>query len=73
VELCLYRPPQRPADEVALKVLRPDVTVDQRAKDAFLRDIAATKRLKHPNVVAVRDCGVSGATSFVTSEYCAGA
>jgi serine/threonine protein kinase len=61
-----------PADEVALKVLLPEVAVDQRAKDSFLRDIDATKTLTHPNVVAVRDCGVSGATFYLTSQYCTG-
>lgn len=60
------------AEQIALKLLIPKIPVDQHARQAFLQDLAKLKRLTHPNVVPVRDCGASGATFYVTSEYCPG-
>jgi eukaryotic-like serine/threonine-protein kinase len=60
------------SEQTVLKVLIPKIPVDQHAKETFLRDVTNMKRLNHPNVVAVRDCGASGPTFFVTSEYCIG-
>ena len=58
--------------EVALKLLRPEVVVEQRARDVFLREVAVTAELRHPNLVRLLDHGISGDTFFVALEYCAG-
>jgi len=60
------------SEQIALKVLIPKIPVDHNAKEKFLRELTKMKELNHPNIVAVRDCGASGPTFFVTSEYCAG-
>lgn len=58
--------------EVALKLLRPEVVVEPRAREVFLREVAVTAQLRHPNLVRLLDHGVSGDTFFVALEYCAG-
>jgi hypothetical protein len=69
VHLAVHEPT---GEEVALKVLLAEVAVEQDARDRFLREIAATSVLRHPNVVGFREAGSSGATFFFACEYCAG-
>ncbi len=58
--------------EVALKVMLPQVAVDKKSKDLFLREARMTKALKHPNVVQLLDSDCSGGTFFFTLEFCDG-
>ena len=55
---------------VALKVMLPDVAVEKRAKDEFLRETENTRALRHRNVVELRDAGCSQGTFFFTLEFC---
>lgn len=55
---------------VALKVMLPEVAVEKRAKDDFLRETENTRALKHRNVVELRDAGCSQGTFFFTLEFC---
>lgn len=57
-------------ERVALKVMLPQVAADERAKDAFMREINNTKALQHRHVVALRDSGCSSGTFFFTIEFC---
>jgi eukaryotic-like serine/threonine-protein kinase len=57
---------------VALKLLRPEVVVEPFARDVFLREVAVTAQLRHPNVVALLDHGAEGDTFYFVLEYCAG-
>jgi pSer/pThr/pTyr-binding forkhead associated (FHA) protein len=57
---------------VALKLMRPEVVVDEQARVIFLREIAVTAQLRHPNVVELLDHGVLGDTFYFALEYCAG-
>ena len=41
--------------QVALKVMLPQVAVDKRAEEGFLREARVTRALKHPNVVQLHD------------------
>jgi serine/threonine protein kinase len=59
-------------NEVALKVMLPEVAVHQWAVDRFLREVENTKALRHPHVVKLLDYGYSDGTFFFTMEYCAG-
>jgi eukaryotic-like serine/threonine-protein kinase len=58
--------------EVALKVMRPEVVVDADARAAFLREIDVTARLRHPNIVALLEHGSLGDGFFFAMEYCPG-
>jgi serine/threonine-protein kinase len=44
-----------PAEPVALKVLRPQAMMQPGARELFLREAEALKRLSHPNVVGFHD------------------
>jgi serine/threonine-protein kinase len=62
---------QSSGELVALKVMLPKVAAEERAKQAFLREVSNTKALKHRNIVEYRESGCSGGTFFFTIEYCA--
>jgi hypothetical protein len=57
---------------VALKVLLPQVVVDEEARDLFLREIDVTRSLRHPNIVELLDYGTDGDGFFFAMEFCAG-
>src|SRR5688572_12208897 len=57
---------------VALKLMRPEVVVDTKSREAFAREIEVTASLRHPNVVALYGHGMEGDTFFFALEYCPG-
>lgn len=59
-------------EQVALKVMRPQISANQKAIEMFLRETENTKVLNHPNVVQLRDYGYCEGTFFFTLEYCDG-
>ncbi|MBW1710012.1 MAG: FHA domain-containing protein [Deltaproteobacteria bacterium] len=56
--------------EVALKMMLPEVAVDDVSRQRFLREVEITKALKHSNVVQLRDSGDYAGIFFFTLEYC---
>jgi serine/threonine-protein kinase len=59
-------------EQVALKVMLPQVAVEDRSREMFLRETENTKALKHRHVVELRDSGCSNGTFFFTLEFCDG-
>ena len=59
-------------ETVALKVMLPRVAASSQARARFLREVALTRALRHPNIAELRDAGFGGGTFFFTMEYCAG-
>lgn len=57
---------------VALKVLRGDLAQRADALDRFRREIQATAKLAHPNVVLAHDAARVGDVFFLVMEYVAG-
>lgn len=57
---------------VVLKILRVDDEDMLITQARFVRDAQAVSRLSHPHVVAVRDAGEAGGTSFVVMELVEG-
>ena len=55
---------------VALKVMLPSVAANARAQEMFLREVANTCALDHPNVVRLFEAGCFRGTFFFTLEYC---
>jgi len=53
---------------VALKVLRPEFAGDHIAETRFRREASTAARLRHPNIVVVRDVGQSDGASFVAMD-----
>ncbi|MEE9435846.1 MAG: FHA domain-containing serine/threonine-protein kinase [Candidatus Adiutricales bacterium] len=58
---------------LALKILLPEVALNERARMLFLREIENSRLLDHKNVVKVFDSGSYQNIFFYTMEYCDGA
>ena len=54
---------------VALKVLFPELSVDQAFVERFRREARAAANLSHPNIVSVFDWGQGDRTYFIVMEY----
>jgi MFS family permease len=53
----------------AVRALRPDLAGDPRLRSRFLHGAVSVARLRHPNVVAVHDCGTEDGVPYVVMEY----
>lgn len=53
---------------VALKVLRPEYAGDPAAETRFRREATTAARLRHPNIVFIRDVGEAEGTVFVAMD-----
>src|SRR6266545_2179668 len=60
------------ARRVAIKVLLAEFAQDPSFLVRFKREAQAAASLSHPNIVAVYDTGVEGATNFIVMEYVEG-
>ncbi|MBW2621797.1 MAG: FHA domain-containing protein [Deltaproteobacteria bacterium] len=58
---------------LALKILLPEVALNERARMLFLREVENSRLLDHKNVVKVFDSGSYHNIFFYTMEYCDGA
>jgi tetratricopeptide (TPR) repeat protein/tRNA A-37 threonylcarbamoyl transferase component Bud32 len=66
-------------ERVALKTIRPEIAVHQRANQRFLREVQLARKVTHPNICRIFDLfehrppeGTAGAVSFVTMELLQG-
>jgi serine/threonine protein kinase len=57
---------------VAIKVLHPEFTRDEKALKRFQREALAVARLSHPNIMAVYDYGEHEGRAYLVMEYIAG-
>jgi predicted Ser/Thr protein kinase len=57
---------------VALKVLPPEKTKDQRFVESFLAEARNAGRLNHPNLIRVHEVGKSGDVYYYSMEYVEG-
>jgi tetratricopeptide (TPR) repeat protein/TolB-like protein len=67
------------ADRVALKTIRPEIAVHERANQRFLREVQLARKVTHPNICRIFDLfehrppeGTAGAVFFVTMELLQG-
>lgn len=58
--------------EVAVKVLKADMSSDEMALERFKREAGAVTQLSHPNIVDVYDVGDDGDKHYIVMEYVKG-
>lgn len=57
-------------EEMALKLMLPQVANNETQQALFLREIESTRTLKHPNIVKMLGSGHANNMFFLTLEYC---
>jgi hypothetical protein len=55
--------------EVAVKVLRPELSADDEYIDRFRDEARAAAQLNHPNIVSVFDWGSDGGDAYIVMEW----
>jgi hypothetical protein len=58
--------------QVALKVMPSKVAVDERSRQRFLREMEATRALRHPHIVTFLDSGAQHGIFYFLLEFCEG-
>jgi tetratricopeptide (TPR) repeat protein len=59
-------------EEIALKVLHPDIALDQKTVDRFRNEIKLARRITHKNVCRMHELHQDGKQLFITMEYVPG-
>jgi CheY-like chemotaxis protein/predicted Ser/Thr protein kinase len=59
-------------EDVALKMLRAEILIDEDVLERFKNEIRLARRISHRNVVRTHDFGEAGGAYFVTMEYVRG-
>lgn len=62
----------RTGEKSALKVMVPQVAVNEKAQEWFGREMSKIKLLRHPNLVRLKDFGYANGVFFFVQEYCNG-
>lgn len=56
-------------EEVAMKLLKPEVAEDERTIERFRNELKIARRVTHKNVCRMHDLGKEEETYFITMEY----
>jgi serine/threonine-protein kinase len=59
-------------EEIALKILHPEIAVEARIVDRFRNEIKLARRISHRNVCRLHELHEEGKTLFITMEYVSG-
>jgi serine/threonine protein kinase/tetratricopeptide (TPR) repeat protein len=59
-------------EEVALKLLHPEIALEERTVDRFRNEIKLARRISHRNVCRLHELHEEGKTLFITMEYVSG-
>jgi len=59
-------------EEVALKLIRPEIAADQRTIERFSNELKFARKIAHKNVCRMYDLGEEKGTHYITMEYVAG-
>jgi len=59
-------------EEVAVKVLRPEMSQDEESKKRFFREIQVLCTLNHPNIIHIYDWGEHQGAVYLAMEYLEG-
>jgi len=59
-------------EQVALKLLRPEISADRKTIDRFRNELKVARRIRHKNVTGMYDIGEDKGTHYITMEYVSG-
>ena len=59
-------------DAVAIKILDPQISVDEMMIERFRNELKLARRISHKNICRIYDLGNSGGIYFITMEYISG-
>jgi serine/threonine protein kinase/Tfp pilus assembly protein PilF len=59
-------------EEVAIKLIRPDIAAERRVVDRFRNEIKTARKIRHKNVGGMYDFHEEGRTFYLTMEYVRG-
>jgi serine/threonine-protein kinase len=59
-------------EEIALKVLRPEIALDEKTVERFRNEIRLARRITHKNVCRMHELHQDGKQLFITMEYVPG-
>ena len=59
-------------EKVALKLLRPEITLDKEAVERFSNELKLARKISHRNVCRMYDLGRAEGTTFITMEFVPG-
>jgi len=59
-------------EEVALKLLKPEIALDNRIVERFRNELKIARKIRHGNVCGMFDLGEEGETLFISMEYVRG-
>jgi serine/threonine-protein kinase len=59
-------------DEVALKLLKPEIAADKRIVERFRNELKIARKIRHANVCGMFDLGEEGKILFISMEYVRG-
>ncbi|MHB8095024.1 MAG: protein kinase domain-containing protein [Candidatus Aminicenantales bacterium] len=69
----VYRAQDRKIGEVvALKLIRPEISVNDKAIDRFKNELKIARKITHRNICRMHDIGEEGFLHYITMEYVAG-
>jgi len=59
-------------EEVALKLLRPEISVDKKSIERFRNELKIARKISHKNILRMYHLGEEGGTHYITMEYMQG-
>lgn len=68
----VYRAQDADGRDVAVKLLRPEIADDPRARERLAREVAAQQRVRHHNIARIVDAELDSSEAFVVTEFVPG-
>lgn len=68
----VYRALDADGRDVAIKLLRPEIADDPRARERLAREVAAQQRVRHDNIARILDAELDSSEAFVATEFVPG-
>ncbi|GAB2536325.1 serine/threonine-protein kinase [Brachybacterium huguangmaarense] len=68
----VYRAQDADGRDVAIKLLRPEIADDARARERLAREVSAQQRVRHENIVRIIDAELESPDAFVATQFVPG-